>query len=359
MLSRRAAFLAASAILVPRAVRGRSPAPLDAQLVDLMARHRVPGASFALIDNGRIAERFARGADPDTLFQAASISKIVAAIVTLRLVEQGRIGLDTPVNRMLRSWLLPGAGADAVTPRLLLSHRGGTTVPGFAGYRPGEPLPSLEQTLEGVPPANNAAVRVARPPGQRFHYSGGGTMVLQRLAVDAAGAGFDRLADALVLQPAAMLRSGFFQPLPGTERDAASAHDRDGRLLPGRFHVYPEHAAAGLWSTGDDLARLALAIAASWRDGGLLQRATARAMATRVGDGPTGLGPFVQERRGRPPYLYHYGVNAGFRSVLVFAADASFGVALMTNGAGARQVIPDFLAAAFAAAGQDPFEPAP
>ena len=81
-------------------------------------------------------------------------------------------------------------------------------------------------------------------------------------------------------------------------------------------------------------------------------------MATPVGNGPTGLGPFVQPRGARPPYLYHYGVNAGFRSVLVFAADASFGVALLTNGEGGRLMIPEILGGLFATFGQEPFRPA-
>ena len=110
-----------------------------------------------------------------------------------------------------------------------------------------------------------------------------------------------------------------------------------------------------MWGTASDLARLALTIGASWRSGGLLKQATAEMMATRVANGPTGLGLFVNPRAGKPPYLYHYGVNAGFRSILVFAADASFGVALMTNAEGGKPLIPATLAALFD--GQDPFRP--
>jgi CubicO group peptidase (beta-lactamase class C family) len=358
MSSRRALLTGGLASLLPRAVGAQSPPWLRELLAPLLPRYRVPGASVALIVNGEIADLAAIGADPQTLFQAASISKVVAAVVVLRLVEQGRIGLDTPVNEMLRSWALPGAGAQSVTPRLLLSHRGGTTVPGFPGYAVGATLPTLAEILGGTPPANTPAVRVAWPPGEAFRYSGGGTMVLQRLAMDAAATDFDELARDLVLAPAGMGRSGFLQPLPATESDATSAHDLQESPLPGGFHVYPEHAAAGLWSTPADLARLALAIAASWRDGGLLGRATARTLATQVGDGPTGAGIFAQPRGTKPPYLYHYGVNAGFRSILAFAADASFGVVLMTNGEGGRPLIPEFLSAVFAAHGQEPFRPA-
>ena len=81
-------------------------------------------------------------------------------------------------------------------------------------------------------------------------------------------------------------------------------------------------------------------------------------MATQIGNGPTGPGIFVQPRGAKPPYLYHYGVNAGFRSVLVFAADGSFGTVLMTNGEGGRPLIPAFLGGLFDAYQQDPFKPA-
>jgi CubicO group peptidase (beta-lactamase class C family) len=308
-----------------------------------------------VIRDGEVAERIAIGANPQTLFQAASISKVVTGVAVLRLVEQNRVGLDTPVNEMLRSWTLSGPGAERVTPRLLLSHRGGTTVAGFPGYAAGAPLPTLAEILDGTPPAKNRPVRVAWPPGEAFRYSGGGTMVLQRLAMDVAGKGFDALAGELVLAPVGMSRSGFFQPLPASESNWASAYDLDGNPLSGRYQIYPEHAAAGLWSTASDLARLALAIGASWRSGGLLGQATAEMMATRVANGPTGLGLFVHPRESKPPYLYHYGVNAGFRSVLVFAADASFGVALMTDAEGGKRLIPAMLKAVFE--GQDAFRP--
>jgi CubicO group peptidase (beta-lactamase class C family) len=357
MLARRAFLIAGSAGLIPLRASSQDRSRIRDVLAMAMREHRVPGASVALMRDGEIAERVAIGADAKTLFQAASISKVVTGIAVLRLVEQGRIALDAPVNTMLRSWSLPGDDAQAVTPRLLLSHRAGTTVPGFAGYAVGAPLPTLEQILDGKPPANSSAVRVAWPPGQAFRYSGGGTMVLQRLAMDVTGSDFDRLANELVLAPAAMARSGFFQPLTAAEGAAAVAHDVRGGALAGGFHVYPEHAAAGLWSTPTDLIRLAQAIAASWQGGGLLSRASARAMVTPVGGGPTGLGCFVQTRGTRPPYVYHYGVNAGFRSVLVFAADASFGVALTANGDGGRQLIPEVLAATFGTFGQDPFKP--
>ncbi len=361
MPSRRFLLGLAGSALLPRLAGAQgAPTPGDYLRV-LTKRHHVPAASAVVIRHGAVSDVMTVGCDPETLFQAASISKVVAGLVILRLHDAGVVALDRPVNEALRGWTLPGAGAAAVTTRLLLCHRGGTTVPGFPGYAADAPLPDLLQILDGRPPANTPAVTVAWPPGEAFHYSGGGTMVLQRLAMDATGQSFDQLARDLVLAPTGMSRSVFLQPLPASASNVAVAHDAEGRPLPGRFHVYPELAAAGLWSTPGDLARLALAIAASWTGNGspaLLRQVSARLLATPVAGGPTGLGVFVTPRGDdRPPYVYHFGVNAGFRSALVFTADAGFGVAIMANGDGGDGLITELLDPLFATAGQEPFKP--
>jgi CubicO group peptidase (beta-lactamase class C family) len=313
------------------------------RLIDQMQRHQVPAASLAIVRKGAIADRVAIGADPETLFQAASISKVVTGLSVLRLVQQSKLALDQRVT------IVPNPFDRPVTPRLLLSHRAGTNVPGFPGYEPGAPLPTLDQILQGSPPANTPAVRVTQMPGEAFRYSGGGTMVLQRLAVDAAAAPFEKIAATLVLEPAGMTRSSFTQPMPESTPDVTVAHGVNGEPLSGHGHVYPELGAAGLWSTAGELAKLTLAIAS--------ESAILRQMATAVGDGPTGLGIFVHPRPSRSPILYHYGVNAGFRSVLAFAADASFGVALMTNSEGGRALIPAFCGPLFHSNGQGDFPP--
>ncbi len=347
--------------LLPNAAAAQDAPALRIVLDSLMRRHRVPGVGMAVVRNGEIAELVSRGVvragatrpiGTGTLFQAASISKVVAGLVVLRLVERNALQLDAPIVERLRGWRLPAGQptwAEAVTPRLLLCHRAGINVPGFEGYVPGARLPTLDQTLDGVPPANSAAVKVAWPPGGAFRYSGGGTTILQHLVQDVTASTFEALAANVVLGPAKMSRSTFRQPLPATELDGAVAHDVRGRPLPGRWRIYPEHAAAGLWSTPADLAPLALAIAAS--------QPLARQMGSPVDGGPTGLGVFVQRRRDRPPWLYHYGDNAGFHSVLAFAADASFGVALMTNGDGGEPLIAAFLDALFDANGLDRLKP--
>jgi CubicO group peptidase (beta-lactamase class C family) len=240
-------------------------------LAEAMAALNIPAVSIALIDQDRIA--FARaygdGVTPDTLFQAASLSKFVAAVGAMRLVDQKRLSLDTDVNAALTSWKVPANAFDKdhpVTLRGLLSMTGGIGVPGFIGYELEVPLPTLTQILNGAPPANSPPVTVIAVPGSAYHYSGGGYEIMEALMVDTLHAPFPEAMDALVLKPAEMAHSTFAQPLPqDLAAMAAKGHYGDGKELPDGFRVCPEHAAAGLWSTPSDLANLLLLVGRAWR----------------------------------------------------------------------------------------------
>jgi CubicO group peptidase (beta-lactamase class C family) len=250
----------------------RSATPVALPLADLMAQHSVPGVSIAVINDGAL--EWARGygvretgqpgpVTPDTLFQVCSISKPVAALAALRLVQEGRIDLDENVNHYLTSWCIPANGdwQPRVTLRHLLSHGAGLTQHGFPGYNRRALLPTLRQVLDGEPPANTGPVRVNALPGTQFRYSGGGTTVVQQLLMDVTGLPFPRLMRELVLDPLGMQPSTYEQPLPEARwADAASGHRTGGAPVDGQWHGYPEMAAAGLWTTPSDLARVALAV---------------------------------------------------------------------------------------------------
>jgi CubicO group peptidase (beta-lactamase class C family) len=343
-----------TALPFARALPSRAQGALE-RLPGLMARFRVPSVSLALISGQRITQSLTIGAEPGTLYQAGSIAKLVTAICILRLSEQAKLTLDAPVNQLLQSWKLPGPRADQVTPRLLLSHRAGTTVPSFPGYDPGARLPTLGQILDGNGPANTEPVRQQWQPGVEFRYSGGGFMVLQKIIEDLTSQSFDEVAAELVLAPAGMAASSFKQP-PGANARPASGHDGNGRPLSMRWHLYPELAAAGLWSTGEDVARLALAVTESGLGRGLLDKDSSRAMATPVAGGPAGLGVFIQTPDRGPPYLLYDALTAGFRSFFAVAADGSFGVSMLTDGEGGKGLIADFATTFFREAGQVPLK---
>lgn len=314
---------------------------------DRMARYQVPGCALAVVDDGEVSWAAGYGVRHDggqpvaatTLFQAASISKAVAAVGVLALVEWGALDLDEPVNRRLRSWQLPDSvhtdGAP-VTLRHLLSHTAGTTVPGFPGYPAGAALPALAHVLSGRPPANTPAVESFTRPGTVTQYSGGGTTIVQQVVVDVTGRDYAELMTDLVLRPFGMVDSAYEQPLSSERhRHAAVGHDANGRPVPGGHHVYPELQAAGLWTTAVDLARWLLGVQAILRGdrSGPISRATAAAMVTPVGAGPFGLGPELGGE-GELRRFGHSGGNEGFRSQMDALIERPVGGVVLTNADG-------------------------
>lgn len=327
-------------------------------LEDRLRFYQVPGVSVAVINDGRLEWARAWGeaeagsgipATPETLFQAASISKPVMAVGALRLVEEGVLSLDENVNGTLRSWRLPENGytrSEGVTLRRLLSHSAGTTVHGFPGYADGDEVPSIIQVLDGAGPANTAPVRVDTIPGSLWRYSGGGSSVVQLMMMDALDRPFPELMDDLVLGPLGMDRSTYAQPLPPERAgEAATAHGVDGEAVPGRHHAYPEMAAAGLWTTPSDLAALALELqgAMNGEEGRLLSPEMAREMMTVVA-GSYGPG-FALEEEGDEIWFSHGGANRGFRAHFTASARGGQGAVVMTNGDGGGDLAQEVLRA--------------
>jgi CubicO group peptidase (beta-lactamase class C family) len=321
-------------------VEGRPRGPYT--LEERMRHYGVPGVSIAVMDGGRIVWAKGYGVEEAgtdrpvteaTLFQAASISKPVAALGALRLVDDGRLTLDDDVNRWLRSWRVPASDAAngrAVTLRGLLTHTSGLTVHGFPGYVSGQDAPGTVGVLRGD--GNTAAVLVDAEPGTLWRYSGGGYTVMQLLVEEVTGEPFADVMRRLVLEPLGMRQSTFEQPLTsGLRPHAAAGHAADGAAVSGRFHTYPEMAAAGLWTTPADLLRYAGGVHAAHdgEGGAVLSPGLARAMLT-AGMGGYGLGPVV-EGDGDALRFSHGGANRGFRAQFVSYARGGRGVAVMTN----------------------------
>lgn len=342
--SRRARDRAAQTAVETRLVT--QAGALRPTLADRMKELQVPAVSIAFLEEGRIRWTRAYGAadadtgrhaTPETLFQAASMSKAVASAGALRLVEAGTLALDEDVTMRLKGWS-PAADAfsaiDKITLRRLLSHTAGLTLSGYPGYGAGGPVPTTVQSLAGIKPSNTPAVRLFARPGERLAYSGGGYTVAQLLMTEATGESFPDLLERLVLRPAGMRQSTFDQPLTGRGRGrAASGHGVNGRPIQGLSHTYPEYAAAGLWTPPSDYGRFVIAIQNAWsgQPGTLLTRDTARTMTTPVLP-PYALG-LVSGTRGGRPTIEHGGSNAGFRNDFMAFLDGSRqGAVVMSNG---------------------------
>ncbi len=309
-----------------------------------MDYYGVPGVSVAVFDDFEI--KWARGygyADvegnrpvtPSTLFQAASISKPVAAMAALKLVEEGRLELDADVNEKLQSWKVPDndfVQEKPVTLRGLVTHSAGLTVHGFPGYASDASKPTLQQILDGEPPANTEAIRVDLEPGTKWRYSGGGYTVMQKMLIDVTGKAFPELLRETVLDPIGMNNSTYEQPLPENRRGGeAFGYRPDGNKVKGNWHTYPEMAAAGLWTTPSDLARFAIEIQKSLR--GESNRVLSKDMTEQMltpGLNNHGLGPSLSGE-GDDARFGHGGSNEGFRCQLVAYRGAGRGAAVMTN----------------------------
>jgi len=313
---------------------------------ELMDRFNVPGVSVAVIKDFEI--HWARGygvadvetgtlVDPETMFQAASISKPVAAMAVLKAVQDGLFGLDDDINDILTSWTLDGGEFTrdrSVTPRSLTSHTSGLgDAFGFPGYDPADPIPTPVQVLDGHELSNVGPVFMERAPMTFFEYSGGGVVVMQQALADARGRPFQDILRDDVLRPIGMTRSSYEQPISAEhDRNAARAHDGEGESRGSKWHVYPEMAAAGLWTTPSDLARFAIEVqkSAVGESNRVLSRATVQEMLSPVGVGDYAVG-FGVAKVGEGWYFRHGGSNWGFQCNLMAHKVKGYGLVIMTN----------------------------
>ncbi|MEZ4896037.1 MAG: serine hydrolase domain-containing protein [Saprospiraceae bacterium] len=327
-------------LLPPITVSGDSTPHFS--MVDRMDHYHVPGVSIAVVKDGKI--HWAKGygiansqsgtaVDTATLFQAGSISKPLAALGALKLVEEGNLDLDTDVNSYLKSWKVPDnrfTEQAPVTLRLLLTHSAGMTVHGFPGYQQSDTMPTVVEVLNGE--GNTPPIFVDTVPGSYWRYSGGGYTVMQLMVEDVSGMPFADFLDNTILHPLGMHFSTYAQPLPATlHPQASAAYDREGELIEGLWHNYPEQAAAGLWTTPSDLARYCMAVQriAGGAENGILKPETIRMMLTKHLNN-WGLGPALRWD-GDSLLFGHGGKNAGFTNNMLASVHHGYAVIVMTN----------------------------
>jgi CubicO group peptidase (beta-lactamase class C family) len=332
-------------------VRLRSHDPLDSGLAPAvgeaaqraLAHSTTPGLAVALVCDGRLAWAASYGVanhttgepvTPATRFQAASVSKPVTAWGVLRLVEQGRIGLDEPVVGHLRRWRPPPSPfhAGGITVRRLLSHTAGLSVHGYAGQTLQRPLPAIEASLSGEA-GGSFPVELLEAPGRRWLYSGGGYSVLQLLVEELSGRTFAEFMQSEVLERLGMTASSF-----QWHRTAVTAcpHDAEGVQIPD--FAFAEQAAAGLVTTAPDLARF-VAAALSGPEGEPPGRGVVGPAMLRLGltaapgtEGRWGLGYGLGWLPSGDRLAYHEGANRGWRAGLALLPDRRAGIVVLANG---------------------------
>lgn len=328
---------------------------IDVDVPDVLAQHSVPGCSVAVLDDGELVFERAYGTSRvesgtpmtrTTRLQACSMSKPVAVLAALRLVEQGVLDLDADVSDYLTRWTFPAMDGlrPRVTLRQLASHTSGLAAhPGFPGYPRGSELPTLVQVLSGTDPANVSGASLEVGPDGQYRYSGAGTSVIQLVLEEVTGAGAAELLARLVLEPLGMRASSFAQDPPDIDPDErAHGHLPDSTPVPGGWRVQPELCAAGLWTTPGDYLRLMRGVQRAYDSSdGLIAGSSARALLEPRAVLPTGpdmtgmthigLGFHVTAPDGATSWFGHTGSNVGFLCASVASVHGQHGAVVMFN----------------------------
>lgn len=271
-----------------------------------------------------------------TLFQAGSNSKSLNAVGVLKLVQDGKLNLNADINTYLKLWKFPYdslSKGKKITIANLLSHTGGISVHGFYGYKKGEEIPTIKQILNGQKPANSEAIRSMYEPSIKYEYSGGGTTISQLIIQDVTGKPYDEFMWEHVLKPMGMTNSSYTQPPVSSKLNLlATGYYNDGKAVKGNYHIYPEQAAAGLWTNPTDLAKYVIETQLSLK--GKSQKVLSRDMTTvRLTpyiDDKSALGVFIINKNGVKNFE-HGGVDEGFVSQYIGTFEEGNGVVVMTN----------------------------
>ncbi len=311
-----------------------------------MQKYNISGLSMAVINNYKVEWSKGYGStgneempivDKQTVFQAASMSKFVNAIAILKLTELNGLSLDEDINKYLASWKFPYNKenyTDPITLRQLLSHTAGLSAHGFGGYKNAKNLPSITETLEGKKPANSEKVEQIETNNKEFRYSGGGTTISQLILMESSKTSYEGFLSKNILEPLKMIHSFYSTEFNKYPRDLAFGHKGNGKTLKNKYYIYPELAAAGLWTTPTDLSKIIIDIQLSLKDGTgkiLSQQSAKELIEPTLKNNNTALGVFSENQNGEL-YLQHSGSNRGFRGKFYFSADNGNGLVIMVNG---------------------------
>lgn len=326
----------------------RTPDDKDWTLQERMSYYKIHGLSIAVVHNYQIEwakaygwadtsqsdRRAARPVTTETRFQAGSISKSLNSMGVLALVQDKKIDLYADINNYLTTWKFPYDSVSkgkTINTANLLSHTAGLTIHGFPGYGVNKAIPSLAEVLDGKKPANTQAVRSTFEPGLKYQYSGGGTTISQLLVMDVTHQLYDQYMWERVLKPMGMVNSSYTQP-PVDENQLATGYWASGSEVPGKHHIYPEQAAAGLWTTPTDLCRYIIEtqLAYQGKSSKVLSKQTMQLRLTPYVDSSAALGVFI-EKKGADTYFSHSGSDMGFLSLYYGSLTGGNGVVIMVN----------------------------
>jgi CubicO group peptidase (beta-lactamase class C family) len=308
---------------VAKATQG-APAPayrsLEEKVAGWMGEYNVPAVGIGIIEDGELKYARVLGerekgfpAPNNTIFNVASITKSVVAVLTLKLVEVGQWDLDEPLAKY---WVDPDVASDPqhkiLTTRHILTHQ-----TGFANWRNEHPTRRLAFDFQ---------------PGTKYQYSGEGFEYLRRALEHKFGKPIEQLADSLLFTPLGMKDTHLSWDNYVDESRFALWYDSEGKKYEGLYKT-PSSAAYGLVTTIEDYCRFGLYV----MNGAGLSPALFREMLTPQSNlhehGGQGLGWFVVNGLPNGEYaIHHAGGSPGIRAVALFLPRSRRGVVVFTNG---------------------------
>jgi CubicO group peptidase (beta-lactamase class C family) len=305
-----------------------------------------------------------------TLFQVGSISKAINGLGVLHLVQNGKLDLDKDINEYLRSWKFPYdslSRGKKISLANLLSHTAGLSGHGFPGYVVGDTIPSLIEILDGIPPANTKPIRSEFEPSLKYKYSGGGTTISQLIIQDVTQEPYHSFMRKTIFDPLGMKTSSYEQPPSAANKKfLATGYLTNGKAVQGNYHIYPEQAAAGLWSNPSEIAAYVIEIQQSLN--GQSNKILSQEMATRyvmpfnskyVTNYPgeeVALGVY-NRKAGSETYFSHDGSDRGFKAKFIGSIKDGYGAVVMINS-DSREILEEVVnAIAFTYNWKDYLEP--
>jgi CubicO group peptidase (beta-lactamase class C family) len=325
-------------------------------LAERMAAYNVPGVSIAVIHDYKI--EWAKGygwADTtekrpvttETMFQAASVSKSINAMGVLKLVQDKQLDLLKDINTYLKTWQFPYdavSKGNKITTLNLLSHTAGLP-PGGEDYERDTPIPTLKQIFEGKKPARTYPLRSEFAPGLKFQYSNNGVAITQMIVSDITNKPYEVYMNETVLNPLRMDNSTFVQPPPkNLQSKLATGYLENGQELRGKYHIIPQQAAGGLWSTPTDIAKFIIETELSYegKSNKILDQHITKKQLTPYQNPSSALGVF-KGQLGTQKFFTHSGSLWGFRCKYIGNLETGEGIVIMTNSENAERLIDEII----------------
>ena len=313
-------------------------------LAERMKHYNVAGLSVAVIDNYQIVwakgygyadKKENRKVTANTMFEPGSISKSLNAVGILQLVQQGKLDLYQDINQYLVNWKFPYdtvSHGKKITTAQLLSHTAGLNVHGFPGYQRDSAIAGVTDILDGRAPSNTEAVRSFTEPGKEVRYSGGGILITQQILTDLTKQRYEQYMYEQVLRALGMTNSSYHQPPAVSERkNLATGYKSNGDEVPGKYFVYPEKAAAGLWTTPTDIGKYIIEMQQAYlgKSSKVITQEMVKLHTTPVKN-DIAMGTFIQNRNGEI-YFDHTASNEGFSGLFIGGLTNGKGAAIFVN----------------------------